>query len=256
MISIKKENEIKILREAGKKLSFILHEVAELVRPGIASIELDFLAENLIKKNGGEPSFKNYKTSLDKIPYPASLCVSINDEVVHGIPSKEKILKEKDIVSLDLGMKYSGLYVDTAITVPVGNADKDALKIIEITKKALSVGIGVIKDGACIGDVGYAIQSCVESASFNVVRKLVGHGVGYKVHEEPEIPNFGRHGSGLVLKVGMVLALEPMVVAGNSNIILDEDNWTWKTKDGSLSAHFEHTIVVTKNGSEILTKYQ
>lgn len=253
MIIIKTLEEIKTLKEGGKRLAFVLYEVAEKVRPEIATIELDELAEELIIKAGGQPSFKNYKTAFDKIPYPASLCVSINDEIVHGIPSRDRILKKGDIVSLDLGMKYKNLYTDMSVTVSVGKINEEAKKIVKTAKKSLDMGIKAIKDGAHIGDIGFAIQSYAEKNGFNVVRKLVGHGVGYKVHEMPDIPNFGNKGEGLKLKEGMALALEPMVVAGNPEIILDKDSWTWKTKDGSLSAHFEHTVVVTKTGAEIIT---
>ncbi len=254
MITIKTPEEIKILREGGKRLASVLYQVAEKAKPGIATIELDELAEKLIRENGGEPSFKNYKTSQDKIPFPASLCVSINDEIVHGIPRRDRILKERDIVSLDLGMKYKNLYTDMAITVPVGEINKQEKKLIEVTEKSLAEGIRVIKERNCIGDIGFAIQKYAEKKGFNVVRKLVGHGVGYKAHEEPEIPNFGKKGTREILKSGMVLALEPMITAGSPDIILDSDNWTWKTKDGSLAAHFEHTVVVAKTGAEILTK--
>lgn len=245
MITIKTPEEIKILREGGKILASVLYQVAEMVRPGVATIELDKTAEKLIRQAAGEPSFKNYKTAEDKIPYPASLCVSINDEVVHGIPGSRKIEKG-DIVSLDLGMKYKNLYTDMAITVGSG-------KIIETAKKSLEEGIKAIKEGVRIGDIGFVIQACVEKNGFNVVRQLVGHGVGHRPHEEPEIPNFGNKGTGEILKAGMVLALEPMITAGNPEVVLSPDNWTWKTKDGSLSAHFEHTVAITKSYAEILT---
>lgn len=254
MISIKTSEEIGVLREGGKILDSVLCEVANSVKPGIPAIQLDTLAEKLVKKAGGEPSFKNYKTSDDEILFPASICVSINNEVVHGIPSKDKILKEGDIVGLDLGMKYKGLYTDIAVTVPVGKVSEKAKKIIDVAKESLTKGINVIKKNAFIGDIGFTVQSYVESQGFNVVRKLVGHGVGYKIHEEPEIPNFGKPKTGIQLKERMVLALEPMLTEGSPDIVLADDNWTWKTKDGSLSAHFEHTVVVTKNGAEILTK--
>ena len=254
MITIKSEKEIKILREGGKILASVLFEVAEKVKSGIATIELDEVAEKLIRKNKGEPSFKNYKTSEDKFPYPVSLCVSINDEIVHGIPLRDKILKEGNIVSLDLGMKYKNLYTDMAVTAGVGKISKQAEKLIKITKKCLEEGIRQVGPGNFIGDIGFAVQNCAEKNGFNVVRRLVGHGVGYQVHEDPEIPNFGQPKTGIQLKQGMVLALEPMVVEGNPEIVLDKDNWTWKTKDGLLSAHFEHTVVVTRNGAEILTK--
>lgn len=254
MITIKTPEEIKILREGGKILASVLRQVAEKVGPGIATIELDKLAERLIKEAGGEPSFKNYKTRDDRIPFPASLCVSINDEVVHGIPSKERILQESDIVSLDLGLKYKNFYTDMAITVPVGKVNSLAKKLIEKTKKSLEKGIKAAKEGKQIGDIGYAIQTYVYKNGFSVVRNLVGHGVGYAAHEEPEIPNFGRKGTGEILREGMVLAIEPMITAGGLELVLDKDNWTWRTKDGSLSAHFEHTVVITKKGAEILTK--
>lgn len=253
MITIKTPEEIKILREGGKILASVLLMVSDKAEPGMVTAELDEYAENLIKKAGGEPSFKNYKTKDDKYLFPASLCVSINDEVVHGIPSG-RILKESDIVSLDLGLKYKNLYTDATITVGVGKINAEAKKLLNITKIALEKGIEVIKEGATTGDIGYAIQLYVEANGFNVVKKLVGHGVGHEVHEDPEIPNFGKKGEGVVLKEGMVLALEPMVVVGTGDVILDKNNWTWKTKDGSLAAHFEHTIAVTKRGAEILTK--
>jgi methionyl aminopeptidase len=245
MINIYKTEEIKVLREGGKRLASVLYQVAEMAKPGVATIELDKMAERLIREAGGEPSFKNYKTVEDKIPYPASLCVSINDEVVHGIPGPRKI-KDGDVVSLDLGMKYKNLYTDMAITVGTG-------KIIEVAKKSLEEGIKVIKEGTRIGDIGFVIQNCAKKNGFNVVRQLVGHGVGYKPHEEPEIPNFGNRGTGEILKQGMVLAIEPMLTEGNSEVFLSSDNWTWKTKDGSLAVHFEYTVVVTKNGAEVLT---
>jgi methionyl aminopeptidase len=253
MITVKSPEEIKILREGGRRLALVLYEVAERVKPGLATIGLDELAEKLIKKAGGEPSFKNYKGPGDKIPFPASLCISINDEIVHGIPSKDRILKEGDIVSLDLGMKYKNLYTDMAITVPVGQINNQAKKLIKVAEKSLGEGIKVIKEGNYIGDIGFSIQSYVEKKGFNVVRKLVGHGVGYKAHEEPEIPNFGEKGTREILKSGMVLALESMITVGSPDIVLDSDNWTWKTKDGSLTAHFEHTVAVTKTGADVLT---
>lgn len=252
MITIKTPEEIKILREGGKILASILFAVAEQATRGVATIALDELAEKLIKKSGGEPSFKNYKTRDDKFPFPASLCVSINDEVVHGIPSPDRILKEGDIVSLDLGMKYKNLYTDATISFSIGQSAK-ARKLLDVSKAALDKGIGVVKEGAHIGDIGFAIQSYVEKNGFNVVKKLVGHGVGHAVHEGPEVPNFGKIGAGLALKEGMVLAIEPMVAMGSGDVYLDKNNWTWKTRDGSLVAHFEHTIAIKKNGVEVLT---
>lgn len=252
MALIKSPEEIKILREGGKILSSVLKEVSKRVAPGVATLELDQLAEKLIIKKGGRPSFKDYKTADDRIPYPATLCVSINDEVVHGIP-KSRSLKEGDIVSLDIGMEYKKMFTDMAVTLPVGKVSVEAQKIIDTCKESLAKGIASVKEGANIGNIGFAVQECSEKNGFGVIRNLVGHGVGHEVHEAPEIPNFGKKGVGLKLKVGMVLAIEPMITAGDWKIILDKDEWTWKTKDGSLSAHFEHTLVVTKNGAEILT---
>ena len=253
MTILKDIEDINKLREGGKILASVLREVAGKAMPGIRTIELDILAEKMIREAGGRPSFKNYKTKDDKIPYPASLCVSINNEVVHGMPG-ERIFRDGDVVSLDLGMEYKGFFTDMAITVPVGDVDEQARKLIEITREALNLGIMAVKSGAFVGDIGQAVQSCAEGNGFNVVRKLVGHGLGRKIHEDPEIPNWGVKGKGEVLKEGEVIAVEPMITAGRHDIYLDKDLWTWKTKDVSLSAHFEHTIIVTKNGTEIITK--
>ena len=253
MTILKNIEDINKLREGGKIIASVLREAASRALPGVKTIELDMLAEKIIREAGGRPSFKNYKTPDDKIPYPASLCVSINEEVVHGVPG-ERVLKDGDIVSLDLGMEYKGFYTDIAVTVSVGEASEQAKKLIETTKEALNLGIMAVKSGAFTGDVGYAIQSFAEKNGFNVVRKLVGHGLGRKTHESPEVPNFGVKGKGEVLKEGEVIAIEPMITAGRHDIYLDKDLWTWKTKDGSLSAHFEHTVIVTKNGTEIITK--
>ena len=253
MTILKNIEDINKLREGGKIIASVLREAASRALPGVKTIELDMLAEKIIREAGGRPSFKNYKTPDDKIPYPASLCVSINEEVVHGVPG-ERVLKDGDIVSLDLGMEYKGFYTDSAVTVSVGNTSEQAKKLIETTKKSLNLGVMAVKAGAFTGDVGYAVQSFAEKNGFNVVRKLVGHGLGRKVHEPPEIPNFGVKGKGEILKEGEVIAIEPMITAGRHDIYLDKDWWTWKTKDGSLSAHFEHTIIVTKTGAEIITK--
>lgn len=252
MITIKTPEEIKILREGGKILASVLYQVAEMVKPGLVTAELDKMAERLVREAGGEPSFKNYKTTEDRIPYPASLCVSINDEVVHGIPGLKKI-KDGNIVSLDLGMKYKNFYTDMTVTVGAGIINERNKRLIETAKKSLDEGIRVIKEGKRIGDIGFTIQNFVEKNGFNVVKSLVGHGVGYRAHEEPEVPNFGNKNTGQILKAGMVLAIEPMVTDGESDVFLDNDGWTWKTKDGSYVAQFEHTVVVTKNGVEILT---
>lgn len=253
MTILESEKDIAALREGGKILASVLNEVARRVAPGVAAADLDALAEKLIREAGAEPSFKNYKTPDDKIPYPASLCVSVNDEVVHGIPD-QKIFQEGDVVGLDLGLKYKGFYTDSAVTALAGKADTELLRLVETAKKSLAKGISVVKDGARIGDIGFAVQSRAEKDGFGVVRKLVGHGLGRKVHEGPQVPNFGSRGSGMALKKGLVLAIEPMITAGDSDVYLDDDLWTWKTKDRSLAAHFEHTVIVTENGAEIITK--
>src|SRR3989339_1427792 len=253
MTILKNIEDINKLRKGGKILASVLYEAARKALPGAKTTELDKLAEKMIKEAGGRPSFKNYKTSDDKIPYPASLCVSINEEVVHGVPG-EIVLKDGDIVSLDLGMEYKGFYTDMAITVPVGKASEQAEKLIETTKESLNLGIMAEKAGAFTGDIGHAIQSFAEKNGFNVIRKLVGHGLGRKAHESPEVPSFGLKRKGEILREGEVIAIEPMITAGRHDIYLDKDLWTWKTKYGSLSAHFEHTIIVTKTGAEIITK--
>ena len=252
MTILKNIEDINKLREGGKIIASVLREAASRALPGVKTIELDMLAEKIIREAGGRPSFKNYKTPDDKFPYPASLCVSINEEVVHGVPG-ERVLKDGDIVSLDLGMKYKGLYTDIALTIGIGTIDKKAGKLLKICKIALAKSIKQAKEGRTLGDIGFIIQSYVESHGFQVVRKLVGHGVGYSVHEEPDIPNWGEPGQGEVLKRGMVLAIEPMIVEGGPDVFLTSDGWTWKTKDGSRAAHFEHTIAVGKNKGEILT---
>ncbi|HBV00979.1 MAG TPA: type I methionyl aminopeptidase [Candidatus Taylorbacteria bacterium] len=254
-ISIKTTKEIGILREGGKRLAEILHSVAAAVHPGVSSGELNELAERLIKESGDIPSFLNYSPKGARRPFPAALCVSINDEVVHGIPNeKEKILREGDIVALDLGLNHKGFFTDGAVTVGVGKIDARAEKLIETTKKALTVGIEAAHAGATTGDIGFAIAKFVRPLGFGIVRELAGHGVGYDVHEEPFVPNFGKKGEGIVLKAGMVLAIEPMLNEGGAGIKLDPDCYTYRTKDGSRSAHFEHTIVVTPKGAEILTQ--
>jgi len=256
-MTTKNKNEIKILKEAGKILALILHKISLLTVPNTSSIELNKYAENLILKAGGIPSFKGYVDQDSKKIFPASLCVSLNEEVVHGIPHLKKILREGDIVGLDLGMKWpakNGLYVDAAITLPVGKINPENHKLIEVCRAALYHGISKIKQNGNVGDIGFAVQNLSEKNGFNVVKNLVGHGVGKKVHEEPMIPNWGKLGQGIKIKKGMVLAIEPMITQGKERVILDKNGWTWKTADKSLSAHFEHTVLVTENGVEILTK--
>jgi len=255
MVRIKTKKDIEVLRAGGRLLAFILRELAKAVKPGVATKALDQLAFVLAKKSGGFPAFLNYKPEGAKHPYPASLCVSINDEVVHGIPSEEKILKEGDIVSLDMGLKYKNLFTDAAITVPVGKIDPRGARLIKVTEKALKLAIEEIKPGKTTGDIGFVIENFVKKQGFTVNKVLAGHGVGYKIHEDPYLPNFGNPGEGEKLKPGMVIAIEPMVNEGKGGVYLAADNWTFKTRDGKRSAHFEHTVVVTENGAEVLTGF-
>lgn len=252
---IKTKEEIETMREGGKRLAFILNKIASLVKPDISAEELNKEAEKLIREGGDKPSFLNYTPEGAERPYPATLCVSVNDEIVHGIPNeKEKILKEGDIVGLDLGLKHRGLFLDMAITVGVGEINKEDQKLINATKEALDIGIKNAREGNTVGDISFAIGKFIKKAGYSTPYELGGHGVGHKVAEEPYIPNIGDKGRGMKLKAGMVLALEPMLNADDSRIVLAEDGYTYKTANSKKSAHFEHTILITKNKAEILTK--
>lgn len=254
MITIKTKEEIAILREGGRRLALILQEVAKIVKPGVSTADLNILAEKLVADNGDKASFLNYKPKGIR-PYPASICVSVNDEVVHGIPNENpKILQEGDIVSLDMGLTHKGLITDSAITVPVGKIDEESQNLLDATKSALYAGIKAIKSGKYTGDIGFAVERVAKANVYGVVEDLCGHGVGYDVHEDPFIPNYGERGKGDKLKSGMVIAIEPMFNIGGKEVVLAEDGWTYKTKDGSKSAHFEHTVVITSKGAEIITQ--
>ncbi|MBU1038782.1 type I methionyl aminopeptidase [Patescibacteria group bacterium] len=250
---IKKNEEIEIMRQGGRILAEVLHLVATEVKPGVSTAYLNDLAEKLLKDRGAKPSFLHYGKETGN-PYPATLCTSVDSAVVHGLPSSNIILQTGQLVGLDVGCWYQGLCTDMAITVAVGKISSQAEKLIKVTKQALSVGLAVIKDGATVGDFGQAVQVYVEKQGFSVVKQMVGHGVGYAVHEDPPIPNFGQAGQGLKFKTGMTVALEPMVNMGQSDIKVLSDGWTVVTTDGSLSAHFEVTVAVTDKGCEILTK--
>jgi methionyl aminopeptidase len=242
------------LRKSGKILAETLRLVASKAVAGVSAQELDRLAEENIRKHGGIPAFKNYRSRKNDPPYPATLCVSVNDEVVHGIPTKDKILQEGDIVGLDLGVSFDGFFTDSAITVAIGKIEKMASQLIETTKKALENALEQIKPGATTGDLGHAMESTAQKNGFAVVRELVGHGVGLSVHEDPEIPCFGKPGTGTKLAEGMVLAIEPMINENGWEVVFADDLWTVLTLDGGRSAHFEHTVLVTKDGFEILTQ--
>jgi methionyl aminopeptidase len=248
LIVLKSNDEIKKIADACQIAALALEEIKKIVAPGITTIELDKFAEAYILSKGAVPAFKGYRG------YPASLCTSINEEVVHGIPSKERRVKDGDILSLDLGVYYQSFYGDIAVTLPVNGIDNTAKKLLATTKQALSEGIEKAVIGNRLSDISFAIQSYVESSGFSVVRNFVGHGIGRELHEDPQLPNFGRPGEGPVLMAGMVLAIEPMVNAGDWGIIILQDGWTAVTKDKSLSAHFEHTVAITDDGPKALTK--
>lgn len=241
--------------EAGKRLGEVLEACANKVAPGVTSEELDKLAEKLIREKGDAPAFLDYTPDGAKRPYPATLCVSINDEVVHGIPNeKPRILKEGDIVALDLGLVHDGYYVDSAVTVPVGKVSDEAIRLMKATEDSLKASIAVARPGNRIGDISSATQRAFKGTGFSVVRVLGGHGVGTSVHEEPWIANVGTAGTGPEIVEGMVLALEPIANAGKASVIMTSDGYTYRTKDGSLSAHFEHTILIEKDKTIVVTK--
>ncbi|MFH2012725.1 MAG: type I methionyl aminopeptidase [Pseudomonadota bacterium] len=246
MIILKTKEEIELLRKSNQIVAHILKALKKIIRPGITTLDLDSFAEEQIKKNAAISAFKGYRG------FPASLCVSVNEQLVHGIPDSRK-LKEGDIVTLDLGVVRDGFYGDAAITVPVGEISQEATKLLEVTQNALYKGIDKAKAGGRLHDISHAIQSWVEGNGFSVVRDFVGHGVGRSLHEEPQIPNFGLPNRGIQLKAGMVLALEPMVNVGSWKVKIKPDGWTVVTIDGSLCAHFEHTIAITEDGPDILT---
>lgn len=250
---IKTKEQIEILREGGKILARILKEVGEHVKPGISTKELDNIAYKLIKEAGGEPAFLGYTPEGHGTPYPASLCVSVNTEIVHGVPKEKNILKDGDIVSIDLGLKYKGLFTDHAITLPVGNISKKLQELLRDTREAMHVGIESARGGNTVGDIGYAIEQFVNKR-YGIIKDLAGHGVGVKIHEDPFIPNFGKKGKGEKLIPGMVIAIEPMLTLGGDNIVVSDDEYTIRTVDGSKNAHFEHTILITDGDAEILTQ--
>ncbi len=253
MALIKTAAEIEILREGGKRLAMVVDEVAAAAKPGVTTHELDMLAEKLTRAGGDRPALIGYQPAGSKTPYPATICISVNDEIVHGIPGP-RVLKEGDIVGLDLVIEHRGLFVDMAKTVAVGKIDAKSRELIETTKKALNAGISAVMAGARIGDISAAIEAVANTEGYGVVRELGGHGVGNAIHESPHVPNFGKAGKGELLKAGMVFAIEPMFNAGSPEVVLGSDGYTYKTRDGLRSAHFEHTIVVTESGAEILTK--
>jgi methionyl aminopeptidase len=248
-VVLKSSQEIEKMRRAGRVVREVLELVRGHVKPGATTLDLERVAEARINELGAKPAFKGYHG------FPCVLCTSINQEVVHGIPSKRRVLKEGDIVSVDCGAIVDGYYGDAAITVPVGeNIAPDTARLLAATEKSLYAGIAAVKPGATLGDIGAAVQGVVEAEGFSVVRDFVGHGIGSHMHEDPQVPNFGEAGSGMRLKAGMVIAIEPMVNAGKPDVRVLRDGWTAVTNDGSMSAHFEHTVAVTDTGAKVLTE--
>ena len=248
MIFIKSQREIELMRTAGDILARTRQMLVPHIKPGISTYQLDQLAEKFILDNGATPTFKGYNG------FPGAICTSVNEEVIHGIPSKAKILKNGDIISIDIGVTYRGYIADSAWTFPVGSIDEKVSKLLEITQQALFIGLEQIKPGAYVGDIGYAIEQFVKPHGYGIVVEFTGHGVGRKLHEAPYIPNFGKAHTGELLREGMTFCVEPMINLGTKGVKVLTDNWTTITVDKNVSAHFEHTIVVTKNGYDILSK--
>jgi methionyl aminopeptidase len=250
-LELKSKEDVARMRRAGGIVAEVLQRLREEVRPGVTTLELDRIAEDITRKRGAVPAFKGYRVA-DRV-FPASLCVSINEEVVHGIPSS-RALRDGDIVGLDFGVVIDGYYGDAAVTVPVGAISEQARHLVDVTRESLWQGIRTIRAGSRLGDLSHAIQSYAEGAGLSVVREFVGHGIGRRLHEEPQVPNFGEPGRGRLLREGMVLAIEPMLNLGEPGVVVKEDGWTAITRDGSLSAHFEHSVAITADGPMVLTQ--
>lgn len=244
---VKTQQEIVSMRESGRMLASVLKLLAASVSLGMSTKDLAEIAKTELKKLGGQPTFLGY------YGFPDVLCVSLNDEVVHGIPRKTRIVQEGDIVSMDFGVTYQGMVTDAATSVIVGKTTESTKQLVDVTKRSLDSAIAVVRDGVYTGDIGYAVQKVLESKDYGIVRDLVGHGVGHELHEDPNIPNYGKKQTGHQLSTGMTIAIEPMATLGGYHVQTDADNWTIRTRDGSLAAHFEHTVLVTDKGSEILT---
>jgi methionyl aminopeptidase len=247
LVQLKSKADIEQMRKSGAIVAQVLCEIGEMVKPGVTTADLDTYAQVRTKELGAKPAFKGYHG------FPATLCVSVNEEVVHGIPTKKRILKEGDIVGVDFGVVLNGWFGDSAKTFCVGKVSEEIEKLVKITEKSLYLGIEQVKPGNHLFDIGHAIQNFVESNGFTVVREFVGHGIGRNLHEDPQVPNYGSKGKGMILKPGMVLAIEPMINAGRPEVKVLNDGWTAVTADRKWSAHFEHTIAITEQGYDILT---
>lgn len=254
MIFLKSPQEIELMRTANRVVSEILAELRERVVPNVSTGELDRIAAELTRKKGARSAFKGYRMRNGSIPFPATICISLNDEVVHGIPSFQRLIRERDVVSLDFGVIYHDFYGDAAVSFAVGEVEKPVSHLLETAAAALEAGIAEAQVGNRLGNISAAIQEQVEQAGFSVVREFVGHGVGRHLHEDPPVPNYGVRDRGVRLREGLVLAIEPMVNAGRAEVALKSDGWTAVTRDGSLSAHFEHSVAITEKGPEVLSR--
>jgi methionyl aminopeptidase len=250
----KKQQDIDGVRAAGKALGEVLSLLARMVAPGVRASELDLKAEEEIRRRGAVPAFLGYRPDDAAYPFPATLCVCINDEVVHGIPTEDKVLQDGDIVMLDLGLSLDGYFADAAVTVAVGEPDKDTTRLLDATREALSVAVNAARVGNTMGDIGAAVEAVAKKYGYKTAENLGGHALGKKPHEPPYIPNTGPRGSGETIEEGMVLAIEPIFTEGSGRIVLDADEWTYRTADATRSCEFEHTILITKTGAEILTQ--
>ena len=256
MIKIKSSEDIKLMMIAGRVTAEVLDIMREAVRPGISTGELDRLAEDHIRKNNGIPAFKNYRPMLSMTPFPGTICASVNDEIIHGIPDFNRILEEGDIISVDVGACINGWFGDAACTYPVGAINETRKKLLEVTETSLNKAIASALKGNTLGDIGNAVESYVKPLGYGIVRDYTGHGIGKKMHEAPQIPNYGKAGQGMTLKAGMTIAIEPMIMSGREDVKVSSNGWTVSTKDGSDAAHFERSIVILDDGPEILTKWQ
>ena len=256
MITFKSDRDIAKMRVAGQVVADILHLMRDMVRPGIDTLTLDEAAENLVKKAGGKPAFKGYKVPWAPVPFPGTICASINDEIVHGIPSRTRILREGDIISIDTGASVDGYFGDACCTFAVGKISDERQRLLDVTLDSLHKGVAAVKPGATLGDIGHAVESVAVPAGFGLVRDYAGHGIGRRMHEAPQVPNFGKPGSGLTVRPRMTFCVEPMVMAGAEDVKTLPDGWTVVTKDGSDAAHFEFSLLVTEDGVEILTPWE
>lgn len=255
MIFLKTEDEIELLRKSNLLVGQTLAEIAKVLKPGVTTKELDRVAEEFIRDNGAVPTFKGFPNQNGE-PFPASICTSVNEQVVHGIPSDDVVLKEGDIVSVDCGTYMNGFCGDSAYTFCVGEVEDEVRKLLKVTKEALYIGIQNAVQGKRLGDIGYAIQQHCESNSYGVVREFVGHGIGKEMHEDPQVPNYGKRGYGTMLKKGLCIAIEPMITLGNRQIVMEHDGWTVRTKDSKCAAHFEHTVAVGMGEADILSTFR